>query len=305
MSTSRASTPHRGSRPGSRDRDNNTERVDVEVHTASPRTSRQSRRSPLRSTLRNPNQSISRRRSMSRQHSNQSSRQSSISRHSPHSRRSMSEVSAISSAETGRSDFGDDPDGLETLFRPLGAASRVALKPHRYNNDQRKRAAHHVRRAVSRYAIDEAIAREEQRIAKRMLEPMYATKQETLSKNIYSWTGVTPTVYSEVRKNLKREFPQRFTQKTNLLNSFIDSFLEAVNEHQLSTKQATSLLTSFFSDVLKATVTQRIELQGLADIFRTLDATRATFSPRTVFKQRSPPGNWTRARTYKSKWWIS
>jgi hypothetical protein len=200
-----------------------------------------------------------------------------------------------SSADITDDEFPKHPKGATRIARALHSGSYMALRTDKYDDRTRRKAASKMTRGVAQSSIRAAIGEEDIRIASESLQPQYATKLEKLSSKMKKREDLKADDYEKIKKALKREFPNRFTNNYDLINAFLENFVETVNLHKPSEEQAKKLLLSYFNDSMRTTIRNQINLgslQGAIDYLRKHKANAGT-----IEKYQAEAKNWKLDRT--------
>jgi hypothetical protein len=193
------------------------------------------------------------------------------------------------------SEYFGTPIGAHKITKTMALSSYAALRPHKFDPEEKRHIARQVRKASTRAAVKEAIEQEEARALEESLEPRYATTPDKITKKIKKHPDIDSKQFEQAKKALKREFPNRFNNRYDLMNTFLDSYVELVNTHKLSTEQAERLLLSFFNDTMRNTLKNKLRLgsvQGAVDYLR-----KTKSNTLTIEKYKTDLFNWKLDRT--------
>ena len=162
--------------------------------------------------------------------------------HRPASGRSS--VANYSSTSAG-SDNSDNEVGLGQVFKPLAAATRIALKQReKYPHHSRKKAAKEVKERSKPECILKATRQqlaliddiEQEEFRDRGLDEV------VLTKKTFPSFGLPEHEYQRIRKDLSRDYPSY--NKASLFE-FLNDYTDVVNTQAVSKDQALRLLQSF------------------------------------------------------------
>jgi hypothetical protein len=216
--------------------------------------------------------------------------------------RYQSSRSGRSSADTDYStqvsdneEYPKNPKGAAKIVKAFQSANYVALRPKRFTDKEKRRAARKMTADTSVSKIRAAIGEEDERMDMESLQPEYAGKLEKLSSKLKSFKAVDADTYDKIRKAMKRDFPQYFSKGYDRINAFLEQYTQMVNMYKPSQDQAEKLLLSYFNDSDRATIKRQIEfsgLQGAIDYLR-----KHKTNAHTIQRYENEAKNWRLDRT--------
>jgi hypothetical protein len=132
---------------------------------------------------------------------------------------------------------------------------------------------------------------------KESIRPRYATEPEKISRAIITGREMDARAFEAAKKSLRREFPNRFNNRHDLMNTFLDSYISFINRHRPSAKQAADLLLTFFNDTMRTTVNNKIKMIGLQETIEYLRKTKRMRKQLSAMKKKHSTGSLTDLKT--------
>ncbi len=152
---------------------------------------------------------------------------------------------------------------LKKGVQALAGGTRMSLYPDRYPETMKRRVFDFLKLMAKDHEIEEML---EETIEKREDEDADAgivTLLEQLDDDFEEREDVRAEVLNKATTHLMGQIATRFTTLGSALGTFLEAFIDMVNNNQLSEKQATRVFLRFFQGKLKTSMKRRLNREGL------------------------------------------